>query len=87
MGKVSLMISKFLKLHLIQGVDVSIMLNHTLGGGQRCRYKGSYLMIVSFLNLFMKSFVVGTHYNPIVDKILICYHSNNFYGEINKEFL
>ena len=39
-------------------------------------------MIVSFLNFFMKSYVVGTHYNHIVDKILICYHSNSFYGEI-----
>ena len=28
-------------------------------------------MIVSFLNFFMKSYVVGTHYNHIVDKILI----------------
>ena len=27
---------------------------------------------------FMKSYVVGTHYNHIVDKILICYHSNSF---------
>ena len=35
---------------------------------------------------FMKSYVVGTHYNHIVDKILICYHSNSFYGEIIKEF-
>ena len=35
---------------------------------------------------FMKSYVVGTHYNRIVDKILICYHSNSFYGEISKEF-
>ena len=43
-------------------------------------------MIVSFLNFFMKSYVVGTHYNHIVDKILICYHSNSFYGEISKEF-
>ena len=30
-------------------------------------------MIVSFLNFFMKSYVVGTHYNHIVDKMLICY--------------
>ena len=36
--------------------------------------------------LFMKSYVVGTHYNHIVDKILICYHNNSFYGEISKEF-
>ena len=46
-------------------------------------------MIVSFLNFFMKSYVVGTHYNhivDIVDKILICYHNNSFYGEISKEF-
>ena len=36
---------------------------------------------------FMKSYVVGTHYNHIVDKILVCYHSNSFYGEIIKEFM
>ena len=35
-------------------------------------------MVVSFLNLFMKSYVVGTHYNHIFDKILICNHSNSF---------
>ena len=28
-------------------------------------------MIVSFLNFFMKSYGVGTHYNHIADKILI----------------
>ena len=44
-------------------------------------------MIVSFLNFFMKTYVVGTHCNHIVDKILICYHNNSFYGEISKEFL
>ena len=43
-------------------------------------------MIVSFLNFFMKSYVVGTHYNHIVDKMLICHHSNSFCGEISKEF-
>ena len=86
MEKVSLMISKLLILNLIQGVDMSIMLDYAWGDAHRCRYKGSYLMIVSFLNFFMKSYVVGTHYNPTVDKILICYHSNSFYGEISKEF-
>ena len=30
-------------------------------------------MMVLFLNFFMKSYVVGTHYNHLVDKILICY--------------
>ena len=43
-------------------------------------------MIVLFLNFFMKSYVVGTHFDHIVDKILICYHNNSFYGEISKEF-
>ena len=43
-------------------------------------------MIVLFLNFFMKSYVVGTHYNHLIDKNLICYHSNSFYGEISKEF-
>ena len=44
-------------------------------------------MIDLFLNFFMKSYVVGTHYNHLVDKILICYHINSFfYGEISKEF-
>ena len=86
MENVSLIISKFLKLHLIQGVYMSIMFDYAWGGALRCRYKGSYLMIVSFLVFFMKSYVVGTHFNPIVDKILICYHSNSFYGEISKEF-
>ena len=41
--------------------------------------------IISYY-FFMKSYVVGTHYNHIVDKILICYYSNSFYGEISKEF-
>ena len=86
MEKVPLIFSLLLKLHLIQGVDMSIMFDYAWGGAQRCRYKGSYLPVVSFLNFFMKSYVVGTHYNPIVDKILICYHSNSFYGEISKEF-
>ena len=86
MEKVSFMISKLLKLHLIQGVDMSIMFDYAWGGAQRCRYKGLYLMIVSFLNFFTKSYVVGTHYNPTVDTILLCYHSNSFYGEISKEF-
>ena len=36
-------------------------------------------MIVLFLNVFMKSYVVGTHYNHLFDKILIYYHSNSFY--------
>ena len=35
-------------------------------------------MIVLFLNFFMKGYVVGTHYNHIVDKILICNHNNSF---------
>ena len=52
-------------------------------------YKGAdirfYLMIVLFLNFFMKSCVVGTHYNHLVDKILICYNSNSFYEDISKE--
>ena len=43
-------------------------------------------MIVSFVNFFMKSYGVGTHYNQIVYKILICYESNSFYGEISKGF-
>ena len=86
MEKVSLMISKLLKLHLIQGVDMSIMSDYAWGGARICRYTGSYLMKVSFLIFCMKSYVVGTHYNPVVDKILICYHSNSFYGEISKEF-
>ena len=43
-------------------------------------------MIVSFLNFFMKCYVVGTHYNNhLFDKILICNHSNIFYEEISKE--
>ena len=33
---------------------------------------------------FMKSYVLDSHYNHIVDKILLCYHSNSFYGEISK---
>ena len=78
------MISKLFKLHLIQGVDMSIMFDYAWGSAQRCRYKGSYLMIVKLLNFFMKSYVVGTHHNPIVDKILICYHSKSFYVEISK---
>ena len=28
-------------------------------------------MIVLFLNFFMKSHVVGTHYNHLIDKILL----------------
>ena len=43
-------------------------------------------MIDLFLNFFMKSYVVGTHYNHLVDKIQICYHINSFFGEISKEF-
>ena len=43
-------------------------------------------MIVLCLNFFMKSYVVGTHYNHPIDKILICYHSNSIYGKISKEF-
>ena len=40
----------------------------------------------SFVSLFfMKKYVVGTHYNHLVDKILLCYHSNSFYGEISKD--
>ena len=35
-------------------------------------------MIVLFLNLLMKSYVVGTHYNHLVDKNLIGNHSNGF---------
>ena len=38
-------------------------------------------MIDLFLNFFMKSYVVGTHYNHLVDKILICYHINSFFME------
>ena len=38
------------------------------------------------IKFFMKSYVVGTHYNHLVHKILICNHSNSFYGEICKEF-
>ena len=37
-----------------------------------------YLMIVLFLNFFMNSYVVGTHYNHLFDKILICNHINSF---------
>ena len=33
----------------------------------------------------MKSYVVGTHYNPLFDKILICNHGNSFYEEISEE--
>ena len=65
---------------------MSIMFDYASKGAKRCRYKGSYFMIVSFLKFFMKSYVVGSHYYPIVDKILICYHSNSFNGEISKEF-
>ena len=36
-------------------------------------------MIVLFLNFFMKSYVMGTHYNHLVDEILICNHSNSFF--------
>ena len=54
-------------------------------------YKGAdkvcILMIVLFHNFFMKSYVVGTHYNHLFDKILICNHSNRFYEEISKEFM
>ena len=44
-------------------------------------------MIVLFLNLFMKKYVVGTqdHSNHLFDKNLICNHSNSFYEEISKE--
>ena len=42
-------------------------------------------MISLFLNLFMKRYVVGTHYNHRLHKILICNHSNRFYEEIRKE--
>ena len=41
--------------------------------------------IISYY-FFMKSYVVGTHYNHTVDTILICYYSNSFYGKISKEF-
>ena len=44
------------------------------------------MIIVLFLNFFMKSYVVGTHYNHLFDKILICNHSNSFfYEEMSKE--
>ena len=33
----------------------------------------------------MKSYVVGTHYNHLVHKILICYRNISFYEEISKE--
>ena len=42
-------------------------------------------MIGLFVNFFMKSYVVGTHYNHLFDKILICHHSTVFYEEISKE--
>ena len=42
-------------------------------------------MIILFLNFFMKSYFLGTHYNHLFDKILICNHSNSFYEEIRKE--
>ena len=44
-------------------------------------------MIVLFLNLFMKSYVVGTHYNHRVDKILIGNHSNSFMKQQAKNYL
>ena len=44
-------------------------------------------MIVLFLNFFMKTYVVGTHYNHLVDKILICNHSISVYKEISKNDL
>ena len=37
MEKVSLMISELLKLHPIQGVDMSIMFDYAWDGAQRCR--------------------------------------------------
>ena len=42
-------------------------------------------MIVLFLYFFMKSYVVGTHYNHLFDNILVCNHINSFYEEKNKE--
>ena len=42
-------------------------------------------MIILFLNFFMKNYVVSTHYNHLVDKILIGNHSNSFYEEIRKD--
>ena len=37
-------------------------------------------------NFFMKSYLVGTHYKHLVDKILICTHSNSLCEEMSKEF-
>ena len=43
-------------------------------------------MIVLFLTFFNeKLYVVGTQYNHVVDKILICNHSNSFNAEISKK--
>ena len=43
-------------------------------------------MIILFCFLtFTKRYVVGTHYNQLDGKILICNHSNSFYEEISKQ--
>ena len=34
---------------------------------------------------FVKRYVVDTHSNHLVEKILICYHSDSLYGEISKK--
>ena len=44
-------------------------------------------MIVLFLNFFMKSYFVGTHYNHLFDNILVCNHINSFYEEKTKNYL
>ena len=43
-------------------------------------------MIVFFFYIFLKRYIVDTHYNHLVDEILICTLSNNFYEEISIEF-
>ena len=43
-------------------------------------------MIVLFFNFCMKSNFVGTHYNHIFDKILICNHSNIFMKKLAKNY-
>ena len=50
------------------------------------RFVFDYTMITLFFFVFMKSYVVGTHYIHLVDEILICTHSNSFCEDTSKEF-
>ena len=44
-------------------------------------------MMIMFFKFFMKSYVVGTHYNHLADEMLICTNSHSFfYEEISKAF-